>query len=341
MKSLRHLFKGSLVLLLILSLALLAGCGGGGQQPSSPGEENGAAAGDNWPSEVTLAGSAPTGTWYIYQGAVAEVINRHIPDLYAIPTPSAGSVENARNLAKGEINIGLMLPDAVVAAYTGTEMFEGEPIEKLRVMHNCYTFPMHVIVMDNSPIQSVEDMKGKKIGVGLTGATERYVAEWILEHHDISLDEVTLVPLSVEERAQALTDRQIDAVFILTGITSSTIQELTTAFDARYVPIAEDKLASLNAEYSYIIPSAIPAKTYKGQDEDISAVYCGALQMTTTDMPESLIYEITKATYENTDELIEIVSLAEQLTLESALQGAPIPVHPGAEKYFKEKGVLD
>jgi len=290
---------------------------------------------------LVIAGSSVKGTWYRFSGGVASLIDKYIDGYKATAQPSPGSVKNVRDLRAGEIDLGMLLPSAAFQAYNGMHPYKKEGAYKdLRAVFNTYSFPMHVIVKADSPVKSLADMKGKTIGTGPPGSTSMLISRIILEEGGISSKDVKFRSLSPSENAGALADGNIDVSFILTGTLSAAVSQLMTMHEVRYVPMDPALLKQINTKYPYMVPGQIDAGTYERVKKDVPCVRMWGLMSTTTKMPEDLIYQITKTVFEHKPELVKILKLAEEMSPEKGGNNVPIPLHKGALKYYKEKGVL-
>jgi uncharacterized protein len=290
---------------------------------------------------LIIAGSASTGTWFIFASALSQLVNKHLPGINASPTPSAGTPENLRNLGTGAVDIALGLPDYLYIAYRGEGPFSGpKKMDQIRSFYNTYSFPLHIMVNAGSDIKDIKDLKGKRIGTGAPGSGERDLTLRVLEPYGLTEKDVRFSPLSVGERCSALGDGKVDCSFVLTGITSAAIQELTTTKNIRYLSISPEPFNAINKKYPYYTKGIIPANIFKGQAQEVSTIIMWGVLTSLAKFDEELAYKITRLTFENKKELVELSPLSKEISLETATVGLPIPLHPGAEKYFKEKGVL-
>lgn len=289
--------------------------------------------------DLVIAGSQATGTWFIFNAAVCQQITKHLPGNSCSPTPSSGSAENIRNMDSGVIDLGMVLPDVLYEAYKGTGLFENKKVEGVRALFNTYSFPLHVITLTKSGIQSITELKGKKVAIGPPGSTDHRAFERVLPEYNMTMKDMNIRPLSLSDRVSALSDGQVDAIVVLTGIASSAVTELMTTKDARYIQISTETVRKLNAKYPYYVEGTIPKGTYKNLKEDVSAVFTWGVMSAMTKTDTKLIYDITKLVFEKKDDIVEIISLAKELNPKTAVK-VPIPLHPGAEKYFREIGAL-
>jgi len=290
---------------------------------------------------LIVAGSASTGTWFIFASALSQLVNKHLAGINASPTPSAGTPENLRNLSTGAVDLALALPDYLYIAYRGEPPFTGaKKMDSLRSFYNTYSFPLHIMVNAGSNIKDIKDLKGKRIGTGAPGSGERDLTLRVMEPYGLTEKDVRFSPLSVGERCSALGDGKVDCSFVLTGITSAAIQKLTTTKNIRYLSINPEPLNAVNKKYPYYTKGVIPANTLKGQTQEVSTIIMWGVLTTLAGFDEQLAYKIVRLTFENKKELVELSPLSKEISLETATVGLPIPLHPGAEKYFKEKGIL-
>jgi TRAP transporter TAXI family solute receptor len=287
---------------------------------------------------IIIAGSHAAGTWYRYCGAIGAMVDKYIPGWKATAQPSPGSVENVRNLIDKSIDMAMLLPSAAYQAYKGLPPFE--PYPNLRGLFNTYSFPDNIIVKENSPFKSVADFKGMRIAVGPPGSGSQLVHKIILAEYGLTFEDCKTRYLTNNESANALVDGNVDAAFIELPFKSSVVSELMTMHKVRYIPMSMEKLESINKKYPYLVPGIIPKGTYERVKEDIPAVFQWGLMCCDANMDKEIVYNITRVVFEHKPEIVKILSLAEEMTPEKASKYLPIPLHPGAEKYYREIGVL-
>jgi len=317
--------KSTLILVAVLCGALLLA----GVQPAQADKN------------LVIAGSSVKGTWYRFAGGVASLVDKYIPGYKATATPSPGSVKNVRDLRSGEIDLGMLLPSAAFQAYKGLPPYEKEkPFMELRALFNTYSFPMHIIVKQDSKVKSVGDMKGLRIGTGPPGSVSMLITRIILEQAGITSKDVKFRSLSVSENTSALADGNVDVSFILTGTASAAVNQLMTMHEVRYVHMEEELLKALNKEHPYMVPGVVKAGTYERVKADVPCITMWGVMTTTTNFSEDLIYQITKAVFEHKPELVKILKLVEEMSPQNGANNLPIPLHQGAEKYYQEIGVL-
>ncbi len=290
---------------------------------------------------LVIAGSSVKGTWYRFAGGVASLVDKYIPGYKATATPSPGSVKNVRDLRSKEVDLAMLLPSAAFQAYKGIHPYEKEkPFKELRALFNTYSFPMHIIVKQDSKVKSVRDMKGLRIGTDAPGSVSMLITSIVLEEAGIKSQDVKFRSLSVSENTAALGDGNVDVSFILTGTASAAVNQLMTMHEVRYVPMEAEMLKALNKAHPYMVPGVVKAGTYERVKADVPCITMWGVLTTTVNFSEDLIYQITKAVFEHKPELVKILKLVEEMNPANGANNLPVPLHKGAEKYYKEIGAL-
>lgn len=327
----------SLFALLFLSLFLVA-CGGGDGEKTEEGTEETqeeTAESDDKPDFLSLLTGGTSGTYYPLGGAIAKIIT----DETGIQTDAQSSNASADNiiaLRDGEAELAFTQTDVVAYAEQGINAFEGEPVDSVLGLGSLYPETVQIVTTEKSGIKSVEDLKGKKVSVGAPGSGTYINAEQILEVHGMTMDDIDAQNLDFGESAGGIKDGNIDAAFITAGTPTGAVEELQATADVFVLPIDEDKANELIEQYPYYALDTIPAGTY-GLEEDINTVAVLAMVVVTDSLSEDVVYDITKAIYENTDSIAH--DKASYITLDSALDGIGIELHPGAKKYYEEQGL--
>jgi len=277
------------------------------------------------------------GTWYGFGTGLADVITRYSEGVRATAEVTAGSLENYLLLKDGNVEICFLSANVAYGAYKGTGGFEH--VEAVRGLFMANGQPMHILVNEDSNINTVADLRGKTVSAGPAGSGGNLMLLNICEVYGIDPDQdINRIYLSNQEQVMALADRHIDAAIYLIGIPNSSIAEFCFSHNARFIPSFEEEYIDIiNEKYPFYTKTEIPANTYKGQSEAVPSLGVFALVVTHKDVSEDIAYEVTKAVIENISEVAEIHSVAKEMSFEVALEGMPIPLHPGAEKYFREK----
>lgn len=289
-------------------------------------------------TNLILATGGTTGTYYPFGGAMAQIFNTKIENMNVTAQATGASVENCKLLGKNEAELAILQNDMLDYAYNGTEAFAEGKIENLRGIAKLYPEIIQIVATDK--IVSVEDLEGMKVSVGAPGSGVEANARQILEAASLTYDDLSPSYLSFAESADAYKDKHIDAFFVTSGIPNASIQDIAAMNPVSLVSLSDAAISSLIEKYPFFVEYTIPANTYNGQTSDVKTVAVLATLATNAEASEDVIYDITKALFENQPELATAHAKGGELKLEEAVDGISIPLHPGAEKYFKEAGVL-
>ncbi len=289
-------------------------------------------------TNLILATGGTTGTYYPFGGAMANIFNTKIENMNVTAQATGASVENCKLLGKNEAELAILQNDMLDYAYNGVEAFDGAKIENLRGIAKLYPEIIQVVAAEG--INSIEDLKGKKVSVGAPGSGVEANARQILEAYGMTYNDMSVSYLSFAESADAYKDKHIDAFFVTSGIPNSSIQDIAAMNPVSLVSMSDTAIATLVDKYPFYVEYIIPANTYNGQTSDVKTTAVLACLATNSGASEDVIYNITKALFENQSELATAHAKGAELKLDEAVDGISIPLHPGAEKYFKEVGVL-
>lgn len=289
-------------------------------------------------TNLILATGGTTGTYYPFGGAMAQIFNTKIENMNVTAQATGASVENCKLLGKNEAELAILQNDMLDYAFNGTEAFAGAKIENLRGIAKLYPEIIQIVATDK--IVSVENLEGMKVSVGAPGSGVEANARQILEAANLTYDDLAPSYLSFAESADAYKDKHIDAFFVTSGIPNASIQDIAAMNPVSLVSLSDAAITSLIEKYPFFVEYIIPANTYNGQTSEVKTVAVLATLATNAEASEDVIYDITKALFENQPELATAHAKGGELKLEQAVDGISIPLHPGAEKYFKEAGVL-
>ena len=309
------------LLALVLCLAMVFGltaCGGSGA--------------------MTMGTGGTAGTYYAYGGILGNQIKTSAGITVNVVSTD-GSKANILGIDAGNYQLATVQSDVMAYAAAGTRSFESEgALDSFRVIGGLYAEALQLVTMDPE-IKSVADLKGKKVSIGAAGSGVYFNAMDVLAA--AGLTEADIIPQyqSFGDSADALKDRKIDAAFIVAGAPTPAIQELCTSATAYLVPIDGDIASKLMASSPYYTSYKIPAGTYNGQTEDVTTVTVKATLIVSTSADEEAVYNVTKAIFDNIDAITAAHAKGAELSLENATSGMTAPVHAGAAKYFKEKGI--
>ncbi|MBU9711456.1 TAXI family TRAP transporter solute-binding subunit [Evansella tamaricis] len=318
----------SMFALLIASALVLAACGG----------DDGVDLGN-----LQLGTGSTGGTYYPLGGEMATVINNNIEgyedfDLSAVA--SGASVENLSEIGQGGFELGMTVHLPALDALNGEGDFEGGSIDNFGFMGHIYPEVMQIVTPADSGIETIADLAGKNVAIGPPGSGTQAAARLILEAYGLSDDDYNAFEEGFGDAAGRIQDGSLDASFGLLGLPAGSIDELALQRDIRMISITPEGLSYIEANSGYGALT-IPADSYDFLTEDVQAITAYAILVGSTDViDEDLGYAITKALFENRSEISH--AQGAHLTKENALLGSDgLPLHPGAEKYFKEAGLLD
>ncbi|MFN3804480.1 MAG: TAXI family TRAP transporter solute-binding subunit, partial [Pyrobaculum sp.] len=278
------------------------------------------------------------GTYYPVGTRLGELVNKYASPMSADVRTSGASVANANALAAGDGNIAFIQNDIAYYAYHGLYMFEGRKIGLAGVV-SLYPETIQIVVLADSPIKSVYDLAGRKVAVGATGSGTAVNAEQILKAAGV-WDRVEKVYAAFTEAAQMLKLRQVDAAFIVAGYPTSAVVELATTTPVRLVEVPDDVYQKLRQEgYLFFVRQTVPKGTYNGLDSDVKTLAVMAIIVVRSDVPEDAVYHLLKTLDTNLAEFRNAHARVSNFAIEKALEGMSIPLHPGAVRFYREKGI--
>ncbi|MDO7557297.1 MAG: TAXI family TRAP transporter solute-binding subunit [Loktanella sp.] len=288
--------------------------------------------------QLSIATGGTGGVYYPMGGGLAEIINNHIDGYAATAEVTGASVENMGLIATGDADVALALADTVQQAYTGTGKFEGQQLPMVRSIGIAYANMVQIVALEGSGITSLQDMVGKRISIGAPGSGTEVNAEQILSANGISYDDIDEQRLNFNETADALANGDIDAGFWSVGAPTSSILNLATTNNIVIIALSDEELAAADAANPVFATTTLAGGTYVGVDDDVKVIGVPNVLVVSSDMSDDLAYAITSAMFENIAELQAVHPAANETTVELALTASPIPLHPGAIRYFEETG---
>lgn len=291
-------------------------------------------------TNLILATGGTSGTYYPFGGAMAQIFNSKIENMNVTAQSTGASVENLKLIGKKEAELAIVQNDMTDYAYNGLESFKDGKIENVRAVATLYPEVIQIVASENSGINTMQDIKGKKFSVGAPGSGVEANARQILDVLGMTYNDFAANYLSFSESADSLKDKHIDGFLFMSGIPNAAIQDTATTSNLKFVSLPDDVVKQLTTKYPFFTEFIIPAGTYKGQDTDVKTVAVKATLIVGAEVSEKVVYDITKALFENQPELATGHAKGKELNLQDAVQGISVPFHPGAEKYFKEVGAL-
>lgn len=289
-----------------------------------------------------IATGGTGGTYYPLGGMLAQLLSNNViigdKKLSATAETSNASVANATLLGKTEIESAFVAADILDAGFKGIKQFDGKAMTNLRALGSLYPETVQLVVRAGSGINTFADIKGKSVSSGAPGSGQWQLLGDLLEAHGIKREEVKEDFSSFAQAVEKIKDGNLDATLITAGAPTASITELANAHDIKIIPLAGPGIEKLQAVSPYYAKAVLPANTYKGQAADVTTIAVRAIWATHDKLDNEMAYQLTKALYENTETLGKVHVMGKQISLQTALESVSIPLHPGAERYFKEKG---
>ncbi len=317
----------------VMMLASLTACG--------PAAGSGSASGDAPVEEakITLATGGTSGTYYAVGGAMQTVLNEKLALSDLNVTSTGASKVNVNMITDGEAEMAIVQSDVISYAHTGTNTFETTGVEDSALwVAGLYNETVQIVATPD--ITSIEQLRGKAVCVGDVGSGTEVNAKQVLAAHGITFDDITVVHGSFQVGVDGIKDGKIDASFTVAGAPTTAITELATANEFSLISLSDDALAKIATDYPFLVQDNLPANTYNGIDEETKCVAVQAALVASKDVSEDVVYELLKAMFDNADSLKAAHAKFEYLDAAYAAKGT-VPLHPGAEKYYKEIGIIE
>ena len=291
---------------------------------------------------ISIGTGGTGGVYYPLGGAVANVLSKNLPNVQATAEVTGGSVDNLKLIGAGKSELGFTMSDAALDALKGEDKFKGAkvPLQTLLVV---YPNRMHVVTIEGTGIEKMSDLKGKRVSTGSPGSATEVMAFRVIEAAGLDKDkDMKRERLGVAESVNAVKDRKIDAFFWVGGIPTAAVTDLAATPGVKIKMIDHsDVVAKMNAKYGDLYAAGtIPKGSYPGYDKDNAIAEVWNIIVTGDKMSNDDAYNIVKTLVEKKADLVAVHKEAESFSLANQQQAkSPIPFHPGALKYFKEKGV--
>ena len=295
---------------------------------------------------ITIGTGGVTGVYYPTGGAICRLVNKGRKDhgIRCSVESTGGSVYNINTIRAGELEFGVAQSDWQYHAFKGTSRFEEQgPFEDLRAVFSVHPEPFTVVARADAGISTFADLKGKRVNIGNPGSGQRGTMEVVMEKMGWETSDLALASeLKAAEQSAALCDNQIDAMIYTVGHPSGSIQEATTACDSVLVEVSGAEIDALINDNSYYRSAKIPGGMYRGTDGDVATFGVGATFVTSASVSEDAVYAVVSAVFDNFEDFKKLHPAFANLTAEEmATAGLSAPLHPGAEKYYKEKGWIE
>jgi TRAP transporter TAXI family solute receptor len=288
---------------------------------------------------INIGTGSTGGTYYPVGAGMAKVWNSAIPGMKANAQSTGGTAQNLALLGKGEAEV-IFADGLYFFAYEGKGTFEGKPMKELRGLVPLYAEPIHFLVAKGSNIKSIQDLKGKRVSVGAVGSGTEVTVRTLLKVAGLDPDkDIRPENLGLSDTAGAFADKNIDAALTVGALGIAGVVEITTLGTAEFRDIPADIVAKLSKELPYYLPFDIPANTYKDQTKPVKTLASWNVLITTDKLGEEDAYKMTKALYEHKQDILNISTRLASMSPEN-LNYIQVPLHKGAEKYYREIGAI-
>lgn len=289
--------------------------------------------------EYFILGTGGTaGTYYALGGDIAALWMKHL-DVDVTPTATAASKANILMIDQGEAELAFAQNDTMFYAAIGDPViFNGEKIESFAAIGSLYPEAVQIVVGADTDIKKVADLKDKNVSIGASGSGTLYNALQVLEAAGLTEKDIKPQYLNFAESAESFQNRQVDALFITAGIPNPAIIEAANKRPIRLLVLDDEQMKGLQEKYSFYVPVTVPQATYDGMTEDLVIPSTNAVLICAKSLDEEMVYQLTKTLFENLGELTH--AKGKEINAEYAVTGLPVPLHPGAERYYKEIGVI-
>ena len=290
---------------------------------------------------VNVLTGGQSGVYYPLGVALSQMYAQEIPNVKGTAQVTKASAENMNLLQAGRGELAWALADSVSDAWNGVEEAGfTKPLDKLRGLSGTYNNYIQIVANAESGVKSLEDLKGKRISVGAARSGTELNARAILKAAGLTYDDFAKVEyLPFGESVELMKNRQLDATLQSAGLGVSSIRDLAASVDIVVVPVSEEVVENVN-DPAYQ-PAVIPANTYAGQSVDLPTAAIPNFLVTHSGVSDDLAYEMTKVLYENLDTFKSSHNAIENMDIKNAINGMPVPLHPGAERYYKEQGLIE
>ncbi|MCP3954804.1 MAG: TAXI family TRAP transporter solute-binding subunit [Desulfobacterales bacterium] len=294
---------------------------------------------------VTIGTGGVTGVYYPTGGAICRLVNktRKTHGIRCSVESTGGSVYNLNTIRAGELDMGVAQSDWQYHAYNGTSKFAAKGANKnLRAVFSVHPEPFTVVARADSGIKKFADLKGKRVNIGNPGSGQRGTMEVVMGAYGWDKGDFKLASeLKSAEQSKALCDNKIDAMVFTVGHPSGSIKEASTSCDSVMVEVAGSKIDKLVKDADYYRTATIPGGMYRGTDSDTKTFGVGATFVSSSKVPDNVIYNVVKAVFENFDQFKKLHPAFKNLKESEMIKdGLSAPLHNGAKKYYKERGWL-
>ncbi|HRX25922.1 MAG TPA: TAXI family TRAP transporter solute-binding subunit [Aminivibrio sp.] len=287
---------------------------------------------------LSIATGSTGGTYYPLGGGIAEIISKNVPEFQVTSETGNASAANLNLIGTRQIEMAFAQNDIAYWASKGMPPFK-ERYENIRVVASLYPEHVHGITLKGSGVNDITDIRGKRVSVGAPGSGVLGDVSAILKIAELHYGDMSPDFLDFNNTTQRFKDGQLDVGFVVAGYPTSSIIDLAATNDIDLISFNDDFMTKLTEEYPYFIKDVIPAGTYRGIDSDIVTPAVMAMLVCEASLSDDVVYRFTKALWENIADLHKVHPKAGLITLVTALDGVSVPVHPGAARFYTERGM--
>ena len=290
---------------------------------------------------LSIASGWVTGAYYPFAGAVSRVAWKSLKEknIKVTAESSGASVANAKLIGVGDTDFALLQNDIASYAYYGKMMFD-KPVKNLLGCMTLYPETIQLVARKEAKIKSVKDLKGKRVSIGPLGSGTTENAKQILAAWGMGVDDIQAQQLKTQQAADYMVDGRLDAYFATTAVGAAVIIDTAVRVPAVIVPVKGRNAKKLMKEYAFYAKDTVPAGIYKGIDKPVETVAVMAMMVARADLEDDIVYAIVKATYEDLEQVKKAHAKFKVIDVKKSQMGMSVPLHPGAERYFKEVGVV-
>jgi uncharacterized protein len=290
---------------------------------------------------LSIASGWVTGAYYPFAGAVSRVAWKHLKaqNIKVTAESSGASVANAKLISKDDTDFALLQNDIAYYAYNGKMMFK-KPIDNMLGCMTLYPETIQIVARKDANINSVADLKGKRVSIGPLGSGTAENAKQILGAWGMSVDDIKSQQLKASQAADYMKDGRVDAYFNTTAVGAAHIIDTCILVPSVIVPISGPKADALMKKYTFYAKDTLPTGVYKGVDKPVETIAVMAMMVARASLEKDVVYSVLKAIYSDLDQVKKAHAKFKVIEVKKAMMGMSIPLHPGAEKYFKEIGLV-
>lgn len=285
---------------------------------------------------LLLGTSSVGGTYYVWGGGWAKIMNEKVPGVDISVEVTGGPNTNIQLIQQGDMELGFVTTWLAGEGFNGAGWANGQKYDDIRAIFPMYSSVLHIYTLEKNPIKTIYDFQGKRISLGAPGSTSDAAGRAVVEILGVNTQELSSLPTNTA--INALKDGTVDAGFAVTGTPGPFMLDLETTHEVRHIGLTQNDFDKILEKFPYWSQGVIENGTYKHQTEDTPVIAFWNFAVADKDLPEDLVYNLVKATFESQDALIAVDPTAKSTIAENVIHSS-IPLHPGALKYYKEKGI--